>query len=68
MGIPVTELCRLLTVFKYINNNNTLAQLLLLISLQLNGQYQTMTCVNFGSVCKGTKIVFQLEQLRYNNS
>lgn len=41
MGIPIIELWRLLTVFKYIDNN-MLAQLLLFISLQLNGQYQVL--------------------------
>lgn len=44
MGIPIIELCRLLTVSKYINN--LLAQLLLLISLQLNGQYQVLETSN----------------------
>lgn len=59
MGIPIIELCRLPTGFKYIKNN-TLARLLLLISLQLNGQYQvlkTMICIIFASVCNRIKIV-----------
>lgn len=45
MGIPIIELCRLLTVFKYIINN-VLAQLLLLNSLQLNEQYQVLKTSN----------------------
>lgn len=45
MGIPIIELCRLLTVFKYINKN-VLAQLILLNSLQINGQYQELKTSN----------------------